>query len=44
MRAGAGGGVGPAAVVTPKGELYPQNAAFAVSKEGHLLVNGKPHY
>ena len=28
----------------PKGELYPQNAAFAVSKEGHLLVNGKPHY
>ena len=28
----------------PKDELYPQNAAFSVSKEGHLLVNGQPHY
>ena len=27
----------------PKDELYPQNAAFSVSKEGHLLVNGQPH-
>lgn len=28
----------------PKDELYPQDAAFSVSKEGHLLVNGQPHY
>lgn len=28
----------------PQSELYPKAAKFSVSKEGHLLVNGKPHY
>ena len=25
-------------------ELYPTNGGFAVSSEGHLLVDGKPRY
>ena len=28
----------------PQSELYPKAAKFSVSKEGHLLVNGQPHY
>ena len=28
----------------PRSELYPKAAKFSVSKEGHLLVNGQPHY
>ena len=28
----------------PRSELYPKAAKFTVSKEGHLLVNGQPHY
>ena len=28
----------------PQSELYPKTAKFSVSKEGHLLVNGQPHY
>lgn len=30
--------------VIPQSELYPKAAKFSVSKEGHLLVNGQPHY
>ena len=28
----------------PANELYPKAAKLTVSKEGHLLVNGQPHY
>lgn len=28
----------------PEAELYPRASKLSVSKEGHLLVNGKPHY
>ena len=28
----------------PRGELYPSNATLSIAKEGHLLVNGVPHY